>query len=451
MPVDWTSAKAETVAHLQALIRFDTTNPPGNELPLAEYLVRVLEAEAIETKLLIPAESRAAVVARLRGNGQRRPVMLLAHMDVVGVEREKWSCDPFGGVVKDGYLYGRGAIDDKGMLAVNLMTMLLLRRAMLDGSVALARDVIFVATSDEETGGASGMGWLAREHSDLIDAEFAVNEGGRIRIIGDGQRYIAIQTAEKISHMVAVTARGPAGHAAIPLDASAIFRLGRALAKIGDYREPVTLTDTTRRFFDALSRLWPDSQQRMAMAELVGSDTSRRAGAENVLSRVPVFNAVVRNGISATRVAGGVAGNVIPAEASATLNVRTIPGEMIADVAKRLRECVGDPDVSIEVTAEGGEAPASDPDSPMFEAIASAVKALDASITVAPYMSTGTTDSVHLRRAGVQAYGILPFPMVPGDEERMHGHDERVPLDSLHFGIRLIHDSIVRIATAPLE
>ncbi|MDQ3243393.1 MAG: M20/M25/M40 family metallo-hydrolase, partial [Gemmatimonadota bacterium] len=317
--------------------------------------------------------------------------------------------------------------------------------------VTLERDVIFVATSDEETGGASGMGWLAREHFELIDAEFAVNEGGRIRIVGDGQRYIAVQTAEKISHLVTVTARGPAGHAAVPLDASAIFRLGRALARIGDYREPVTLTETTHRFFDALSGMWPDSPQRLAMAELVASDTSRRASAADVLSRVPVFNAVMRNGISATWVAGGVAANVIPAEATATLNVRTIPGERIAGVVERLRDCVGDPDVSIEVTAEGGEAPASDPDSAMFEAIASSAKALDPSMTVAPYLSTGTTDSVHLRRAGVEAYGILPFPMVPEDEERMHGHDERVTLDALHFGARLIYDSIIRVATARLE
>ncbi|HVF39671.1 MAG TPA: M20/M25/M40 family metallo-hydrolase [Gemmatimonadaceae bacterium] len=451
MPVDWSSAESETVSLLQSLIRFDTTNPPGNELPLAEHLVRVLEADRIEARLLIPASSRAAVIARLRGNGRRRPVMLLAHMDVVGVEREKWSCDPFGGVVRDGYLYGRGAIDDKGMLAVNTMTMILLQRAISAGEISLDRDVVFVATSDEETGGTCGMAWLVANHRDLIDAEFAINEGGRIRIIGDNLRYVAVQTAEKISHMVTVTVRGPAGHAAIPLDANAIFRLGRALAQLGDYREPVLLTETTTRFFSKLSRVWPDAEQRSAMAGLVSSDRGERERAEEILSRVPVLNAVMRNGISATRIVGGVAGNVIPAEATAVLNVRTIPGERIEDIVRRLEECVGDAEVSIDIASEGRKAPASDPDSEMFEAIAAAATSLDSGMTVVPYLSTGTTDSVHLRCAGISAYGILPFPMAQDDEERMHGHDERVPLESLHFGTRLIYESIARVALAKDE
>ncbi|HEU4878559.1 MAG TPA: M20/M25/M40 family metallo-hydrolase, partial [Gemmatimonadaceae bacterium] len=236
MAADWKAIGAETVAQLQALIRFDTTNPPGNELPLAEHLVRTLEGEGIETRLLSPAPNRAAVVARIRGNGSKRPVMLLAHMDVVGVEREKWSCDPFAGIVRDGYLYGRGAIDDKGMLASNLMAMLVLKREVVNAGVQLDRDIVFLATADEETGGEFGMRWLVENHRDLLDVEFAINEGGRTRIIEGGKRYLAIQTAEKISHMVTVTARGPAGHSAIPLEGNAIFRLGRALAKLSAYR-----------------------------------------------------------------------------------------------------------------------------------------------------------------------------------------------------------------------
>jgi acetylornithine deacetylase/succinyl-diaminopimelate desuccinylase-like protein len=176
---DWPAFQAETVERLQALIRFDTTNPPGNELALAEYLAKTLENEGIETTLLVPVENRAAVIARLPGNGAKRPVMLMAHMDVVAVERDKWSCDPFEGVIRDGYLYGRGAIDDKGMLAANLMTMLLLKRCVVDEGTRLDRDVVFLATSDEETGGEFGIRWVVREHLDLIDVEFALNEGGR--------------------------------------------------------------------------------------------------------------------------------------------------------------------------------------------------------------------------------------------------------------------------------
>ena len=269
LAVDWKAVEDETLGQLQTLIRFDTTNPPGNELPLAEHLVRTLESEGIATRLLEPAPSRAAVIGRLPGNGTKRPVMLLAHMDVVGVEREKWSCDPFGGIVRDGYLYGRGAIDDKGMLAANLMAMLMLKRHVVDAGISLDRDVVFVATSDEETGGAFGMRWLVDNHRDLLDVEFALNEGGRTRIIEGGKRYLAIQTAEKISHMVTVTARGPAGHSAIPLEGNAIFHLGRALSQLAEYREPVTLTETTRRFFGLLSKMWPVEDEREAMASLV--------------------------------------------------------------------------------------------------------------------------------------------------------------------------------------
>ena len=438
----------ETIALLQSLIRFDTTNPPGNELALAEFITSLLRGEGVDTTLLVPSPNRAAVIARLRGNGRKRPVILLSHMDVVGVERERWSSDPFEGVIRDGYLYGRGAIDDKGMLAANVMTMLLLQRRIARLDLELQRDVIFVTTSDEETGGRDGMQWLVTNHRDLLDAEFAINEGGRTRIIDGGRRYLAIQTAEKIPHQVTVTARGPAGHAAIPLEGNAIFALARALEGIGRYTEPVTLIDATRRFFGELAVVWPVSEEREAMADIVADDPSSAARAAEILARTPVFDAVMRNGISPTRLFGGVAGNVIPAEAGAVLNIRTVPGQMIGDVVHRLEECVDDPAIEITVASAGAEAPASDADSPMFRAIEQAARNLDPEMTVVPYLSTGGTDSAHLRRIGIQSYGVLPFPMVQSDEERMHGHDERVPVKSLHFGTRLIYESVVNVAAA---
>ena len=448
MEADWNAFESEATSRLQTLIRFDTTNPPGNEIELARYLAKTLEDEGIETNLLIPVEGRAAVIARIRGDGTRRPVMLMAHMDVVAVERDKWSCDPFEGVIRDGYLYGRGAIDDKGMLTANLMTMLLVKRLLVDTGATLERDVVFLATSDEEAGGEAGIKWVIRNHFDLIDVEFALNEGGRTRVIEGGRRYLAIQTAEKIPHMVTVTARGPAGHAAIPLEGNAVFRLGRALAKLGEYREPVALNVITRRFFGELSRIWPDEEQRQAMADLDSDDEARSSRGTAILSRVPVFNAVMRNGISATRLAGGVAGNVIPAEASAILNVRTIPGHSIEAIVDKLIDCVDDPDIEITIASRGDEAPASDPDSAMFQAIAAAARELDPEITIVPYLSTGATDSAHLRRAGIDSCGILPFPMEQSDEERMHGHDERIPVQSLHFGTRLIFEAIRKISLA---
>src|SRR3954469_13883145 len=218
---DWTAALTETVTQLRRIIQVDTTNPPGNELVLAQYLDTVLRAAGVETRLIEPVSGRAVLWARLRGTGQARPILLTAHMDVVGVEADKWQTDPFGGEVHDGYLYGRGAIDDKGMLAVNLMTMLLIKREQLDQRAVLSRDLVFLATSDEESGGAYGMEWVIAHHPELVDAEFALNEGGRIRIVDGRPLYAAVQTAEKVSNVVVLRARGPGGHASIPVAGNA--------------------------------------------------------------------------------------------------------------------------------------------------------------------------------------------------------------------------------------
>lgn len=443
---DWESVDAETVSRLQSIIRFDTTNPPGNELPLALYLESVLRGEGIETTLFKPQENRAVLVGRIPGDGTRRPVLLLSHMDVVGVERERWSVDPFAGEIRDGYLYGRGAIDDKGMLAANLMTTLLLKRELSATGATLSRDVVFLATSDEEAGGEWGMGWLVKHHPEVLEAEFALNEGGRTRVIEGGQRYLAVQSAEKVSHVVTVTAHGSAGHAAIPLPDNAIFRLARALETLSRYAEPVMLTEITRRFFAQLAEVWPRESEKRAMIDLVSTDPTRAETGARVLSEIPVFNAVLRNGISPTVLDGGKQFNVIPASAGAVLNIRTLPGHSIDKVVNRLRAIVSEPGVTIEITQRGVEAPASDPSSEMFVALAEAAHQLDPKIAVVPYLSTGVTDSARLRRLGIKAYGVLPFPMAQSDEERMHGHDERVPLKSLHFGTRLIYGAIERIA-----
>ena len=444
---DWERVRSETLSHLQRLLRMNTVNPPGNELPVARYLDDVLRAEGIETRLFEPAPGRGALVARLRGDGSRRPVIVMAHMDVVGVEREHWTVDPFGGEIRDGFVYGRGAIDDKGMLAANLVTMLLLKRHVIDAGGRLRRDVVFVANSDEEAGGEFGMGWLLEHHPDLVRGEFALNEGGRTRIVQGRPLYVAVQNTEKVSHVVTVTAHGPGGHASVPLEGNAVFRLGRALAAIGAHREPVQLTPTTRRFFADLAAVWPEEAERAAMAELVSGDASREARGAEVLARIPVFDAVLRNGISAAMVAGGVRENVIPTEATATLNVRTLPGESLDALVARLAQAVGDPQVEIDVTERGLDAPASDFDSPMFAAIVAAVRELDPSLAVVPYMSTGATDSARLRAEGMQAFGVLPFPLAQEDEDRMHGNDERVPVESLHFGVRLIHGAVLRVAS----
>jgi acetylornithine deacetylase/succinyl-diaminopimelate desuccinylase-like protein len=445
-PPDWDVARRETLAHLQHMIRIKTVNPPGNELAVATYLDSTLRAVGIETHLFEPAPRRAALVARLRGDGTRRPVIIMAHMDVVGVELDHWSVDPFAGEIRDGYLYGRGAIDDKGMLAANLETMLLLKRHVIDAGRTLARDVIFVANSDEEESGELGMGWLLANHRELVDAEFVLNEGGRTRIVHGKPLYVAVQNTEKVPHIVTVTARGPGGHASVPLAGNAIPRLGRALAAIGRHREPVQVTPTTRAFFGQLAAVWPNAAQRRAMADVASRDSSRVQRGARVLAATPVFDAVLRTGISPTLVSGGIRSNVIPTEAVATLNVRTLPGQSIDSVVARLRRAVNDPMVELTITDRGEDAPPSDFTSPMFAAIAESVRALAPGMVTVPYLSTGATDSARLRRLGMQAYGILPFPLDQNDENRMHGNDERIPLESLHFGTQLIYGAVVRVA-----
>lgn len=447
--IDWNAAREEVVRHLQRLIAIDTTNPPGNEAACARYLAEVVAAEGIASTLLEPAPGRAMLVATLRGDGSGGgPVMLLAHMDVVGVERAGWSVDPFGGELRDGYVYGRGAIDDKGMLAANLVTTLLIKRHVLDAGGRLTRDVVFLATADEESGGEFGMAWLVAHHPDLLRVSFAINEGGRTRVVKGGARYLAIQTAEKLSHVVKLVAHGPPGHAAVPLRDNAILRLGRALAALAAHEEPVRLTETTRQFFAGLAPLWPDRAQGEAMRDVTSSDPAKVRAAGAVLAAVPLLDAVLRAGISPTVIEGGVRHNVIPAEASVALNVRTLPGQPLDVVLARIRTAIGDDRVTVEVLDRSADVAASDVASPMFAALADAARALDPAMVVVPYQSNGATDSARLRALGVQAYGVLPFPMPPEDEERMHGHDERVAVESLLFGTQLLFEAVRRVTAA---
>ena len=444
---DWNDLRDEVVGHLGRLIQIDTTNPPGNEMVLARYLDQTLRGAGVETHLFEPVANRAALVGRVRSvRPTAPPVLLLAHMDVVGVAAESWTTNPFGGDVIDGYLYGRGAIDDKGMLTVNMMTLLLLRRLVASGRHELTRDVVFVATSDEEAGGTIGTGWLIENHPELMRAECALNEGGRIRVVDGRPLYAAIQCAEKVSNVVTVTATGPGGHASVPLPGNPVARLSRAVSLISDHRERVVLLPTTRGFLAGLSEVWPHADERAAMADLASRDAARQERGARTLSATPLFDAILRTGISPTMLDAGVRHNVIPTEARATLSVRTLPGESIDAVVDRLRAVVSDPAVRFEVTHRGHDAPPSDAGSAAFAALRDSLHEIDPSIAAVPYLSTGATESAFLRRWGVPTYGILPFPLTMEDETRMHGHDERVPVGALGFALRLISGFVARLA-----
>jgi acetylornithine deacetylase/succinyl-diaminopimelate desuccinylase-like protein len=444
--IDWEGTLWECIAHLQALIRMDTVNPPGREIGVARYLDDVLRGAGIETTLLEPAPSRAALIGRLKGSGNRRPILMLAHMDVVGVERARWTTNPFGGEILDGFLYGRGAIDDKGMLAVNLQTMLLLNEHVLRAGGRLDRDVIFLATSDEEAGGDFGIDWVIANHPKLIDAEFALNEGGRIREVGGKVAYAAVQCGEKIANVLRLVASGTPGHASIPIPGNAVVKLARAVAAVAAHRDPVVLTPISRSFFEGLSRFWPDTALRAAFADIASGDSARVSAAAKTLEAHPIYDAVIRNGVSPTMLSAGVRANVIPAEASATLNVRLLPGQSLEDLIARLRASIADDAVQVLVEDRGAEAPPSPDDTEMYFAIRDSIAAVAPGVSAVPFLSTGATDSAPLRRAGVKAYGLLPFPLTEADEGRMHGHDERVSVASLAFAVRLSWEILNRIA-----
>lgn len=447
--VDWASARDTTVELLRALIRFPSVNPPGNELPVAQYVRSVLEEAGLDVRLLEPAPARGIVVARLSGSGKGKPVMLVSHMDVVPAENQPWTTDPFGGELRDGYVYGRGAFDDKGMLAVHMTCMLLLKRHVMDAGIELQRDVILLANADEETGGSQGMGWLLENHPELVtDAEFAINEGGRLRVIDGALAYAAIQTAEKVQHVVRVSASGSSGHASVPLPDNAVTRLARAMAAIGTHREPPFLTDTVRQFFGGLASTWKDAAEAKAMRIVASAEAGNLIEAADVLGRTPAFDAVLRAGISPTRLAAGTASNVIPPEAHATINLRTLPGQSLDEVLDRLRNVVSDENVVIDVEVLGEDSPESDANAAMFHALRDALAELAPNVPVMPYLSTGATDSARLRREGVQCYGLLPFPLPPEDESRMHAADERVSVESLGFGTELTMRTLLSLVVA---
>lgn len=439
----------EATGQLQALIRINTVNPPGNELATARFLDSLFKQAGIESRVYESAPGRGAVVARVRGvagAAAKTPVILMGHMDVVGVVREQWTAEPFAAEIRDGVLYGRGAIDDKGMLIANLQAMLALQRRVKAGQT-LTRDVVYVGNADEEAGGDFGMGWLLKNHPDAIRAEYALNEGGRTRVMSNGKKYVALQMAEKVSHVVTVTASGPDGHASIPLEGNAITRLGRALAVIGSHREPTTLTPVTTRFFASLAAVWPDAREALAMTDVSSGDAARVARGAEVLRATPTFDAVLRTGISPTILGGGIRSNVIPREAVATLNIRTLPGLSIDSTVARLERAVNDPRVKFAVTSRGEDSPAMSAENEFFAAVERAAKRVDPTITVVPYLSTGATDSADLRRAGIKAYGLLPFPLEMPVEEAMHGNDERLPIAAFGFGIRFVTGIAEALAT----
>jgi acetylornithine deacetylase/succinyl-diaminopimelate desuccinylase-like protein len=433
-----TSALArEAQDWLVELVKINTTNPPGNEQAAAKYIAGILGKEGIPADILDLAPGRSAVVARLRSSAVADPskaLLLVAHMDVVGVDRSKWSVDPFGGVIKDGYLWGRGSLDDKSMLAANLAAFIALKR----GNVHLNRDVIFLGTADEEQFGDASVKMIIAKYWDKVAAGFAINEGGKVLLDKNGKvQYVALQAAEKVSVNVTLTVTGKGGHASTPTKDNPVVHLAAAVEKIGNYTTPVHLTSIVRRYFEALAPL-EDEETSKWMKVIDTSDRGEHA--QRYLAEVsPMWNSMMRDTIAPTILQAGFRGNVIPSEAHAVLNVRLVPGDTIDVFVNDLKKIVNDPQVHFEIAPEGGlAAPNSSLENDFFNLITRVCAQEFGGVPVIPFMSTGATDSAQLRLHSVQAYGLRPFPINEADDSRVHGDEERLPLASFPKGVDLM-------------
>jgi acetylornithine deacetylase/succinyl-diaminopimelate desuccinylase-like protein len=443
--IDWPKTHAEAAQHFQALLRIDTSNPPGNETRAAKYLQGVLEKEGIPVKLLALEPDRANLVARIRGNGRKRPILVLGHTDVVGVQREKWSVDPFAAVRREGVVYGRGAVDDKDNVTAGLMLMLLLKRA----GVRLERDIVFLAEAGEEGGTRVGIDFMIGRHWNEIDAEFALAEGGYLASQGGRVRFAAISTTEKIPRGIRLVARGTAGHGSRPIPDNAVVRLAQAVARVAAWRPPIRLNDTTRAYFERLATISaPDAADRYR--HIVNP---ARAGEidQHFWLHEPGHFSILRTSIAPTMINAGFRNNVIPSEADAYLDVRALPDENMTQFAEQVRKVINDPKVEVRLPQAGGRpaAPPSRIDTEMFRALERAQRRLFPGAVTLPAMLTGATDMAQLRAKGVQSYGIGPVvDLADGTAGGAHSDDERLALVGLDKLVEFLWTAVMEAAAA---
>jgi acetylornithine deacetylase/succinyl-diaminopimelate desuccinylase-like protein len=401
-PLDWPKIEGEALDHYQALLRFDTT---ATERAEAEYLKRVLDEQGIPARILATDPERPNVVARLKGSGRKRPLLLMGHLDTVPVDASKWKFPPFSATRDGGFVYGRGAIDDKDNLTAALMTMLLLKRQ----NVALDRDVILLAESGEESAQQLGLGFMAAQHYPEIDAEFCIAEGGdTIRERGE-VRYAAVQVTEKVVRGVELTAHGISGHGSVPLTSNPIAHLGNAVGKFVAWQPEVRIDETTGPYFKRLAALAPPEKARYYRDLLSPDAKTASAAADWLFANEPRHASMARTSVSPTMFNGGYRSNVIPSEAKARLDVRMLPGENPDALLAQIKKAINDPAVDVQFAGGGGGSrppiPATRLDSDLYTTVEAAVQRVYRVQTL-PSMSTYATDMWPLRARGMQCVGI---------------------------------------------
>lgn len=446
-PINWNAVRDDVSRYLQELIQIDTTNPPGNEIEAAEYLAGILRDAGYAPIVLESEPKRGTLVARLTGSGEKAPLLLMSHTDVVPAESEHWTHSPFGGEIHDDMIWGRGTLDMKGTVASMLTLMLLFKRRQEKGGAPLKRDLIFMAAADEERGGTLGAGWMVDNHPDLIRAEYAINEGGgRAMKFGDAL-YYTCQTAEKGYSRFTLTATGEPGHGSIPRDDNAVVRLTETVSRIGRATLPTHITDTVRTFITTIADDQPDDLRTGMMALL---QPERAATVLPELDLSPehrrLLFAITRNTATPTVLDAGSKINVIPSSAAARVDGRLLPGfdqdSFYAEVEPLLSDKVTLDFIDWGPPLESPQA------SPLYDTVEAVVAEYEPEATLVPAMITGGTDAKHVTRLGTKIYGFTPSRW--SDDEGMldlaHSHDERISVENLLFRTQMLYDVVDRFA-----
>jgi acetylornithine deacetylase/succinyl-diaminopimelate desuccinylase-like protein len=436
--------EAETIQHFQALLRLDTSSPPGNETRAVDYLKQVFENEGIPYQVFAKDPSRANIVARIKGNGKKRPILVLGHTDVVTVDPAKWTHPPFGAVRDGGYVYGRGAVDDKDNLVAGLMLMLTLKRQ----NIALDRDVILLAESGEEGAPDVGAQFMADNHLDAISAEYCLAEGGGVVRSGGKVVQANIGTTEKEPRFVEIIARGPAGHGSVPSKNNAVTKLSAAVGKIATWTPPIRINETTAAYFKKLATMVPADVAKIYRDVLSPDPKVSRAAADWMLDNQPQHWSMTHTSLVPTILDGGFRYNVIPSEAKATIDVRLHPDEDQTAFLDLVRKVVNDPSVEVRWGREryrpaGGA-----------RIDTEAFRVLEAQTTkhyntvVLPTMGVGATDMSNLRAKGIECYGIGPAldSEDAGKGFGAHSDQERILESELHRFVRFQQDVVLELA-----
>jgi len=440
--------REEITQLLSELIRIDTTNPPGNETAAAKYLADYLGKDGFECEFYESAPKRGNVITRLKGSGEKPSLLLLSHLDVVAANAEEWSVDPFGGVVKDGFVWGRGALDMKGMVAVEAMVMELLKR----NSVKLKGDVVFAATADEEQGGSNGAGYLVRNYPEKIVADYVLNEGGGLAFPVCGKNVYTVATAEKGLLWFRVKAKGIPGHGSTPDSAdNAIMRMSKVIERLGGYRSEVLFVPTVKQFLNEVGKadvgLGRGFSRLLANPQL--SDAVLGELAEVSKPLADEIKPRIKMTVTPTMIHGGVKENVIPSECEAVFDCRVLPGQSTADALLLVKELLRDIglDKLVFEVVQSNEASESPVETPLYGVIREVLGAFEPNCGVTPMLMTGGTDSRFFRRLGSVCYGFQPMRAEAEYDDvvkRMHGVDERISVDNLVFGASVLYEVVKR-------